>query len=168
MRDGRQCRHHARRSSETLWSPNRSGCPPAARYWREDVIGNLEIAKRAYDTFAAGRIDAALPCFAPDVVAYPFPEWLEEAEYRGHDGLRALIAVWTDNFDEFEFNNHEYREVGDSVLVLGETAGRIKGSGVPIREPLGVVYSDFRDGMIGKTRNFLTWRQALEAVGLRE
>ena len=129
---------------------------------------NVEIAMRAYDTFAAGGIDAALPYFAPDVVAYPFPEWLEESEYRGHDGLRALIAVWTDNFDEFEFHNQGFREVGDSVLVLGETAGKIKGSGVPIRQPLGVVYSDFRDGMIGKTRNFLTWRQALDAVGLRE
>ena len=129
---------------------------------------NLEIAKRAYETFAAGGVEASLPYFAPDVVAYPFPEWLEESEYRGHDGLRALIAVWTDNFDEFEFHNQGFREVGDSVLVLGETAGKIKGSGVPIRQPLGVVYSDFRDGMIGKTRNFLTWRQALDAVGLRE
>ncbi len=129
---------------------------------------NVEIAKRAYDTFAAGGIEAALPCFAPDVVAYPFPEWVEDSEYRGHDGLRALIAVWTDNFDEFEFRNAEFREAGDSVLVLGETAGRIKGSGVPIRQPLGVVYSDFRDGMIGRTRNFLTWRQALEAAGLSE
>ena len=53
-------------------------------------------------------------------------------------------------------------------MILGETAGRIKDSGVPIRQPLGVVYSDFRDGRIGKSRNFLTWRQALDAVGLSE
>jgi ketosteroid isomerase-like protein len=129
---------------------------------------NVEIAKRMYDTFASGGIEAALPYFAPDVVAYPFPEWVEESEYRGHAGMHALVAVWTENFDEFEFHNHEYREVGDAVLVLGETAGRIKGSGVPIRQPLGAVYSDFRDGKIGMTRNFLTWRQALDAVGLEE
>jgi ketosteroid isomerase-like protein len=129
---------------------------------------NVEIAKLAYERFAAGGIDAALSSFADDVVAYPFPEWIEQSEYRGHDGLRALIAVWTDNFDEFEFQNHEIREVGESVVILGETAGRIKDSGVPIRQPLGVVYSDFRDGRIGKSRNFLTWRQALDAVGLSE
>jgi len=63
---------------------------------------------------------------------------------------------------------HEFREVGESVLTLGETAGRIKTSGVPIRQPLGVVYSDFRDGQFGEIRYFLTWQQALEAVGLRE
>jgi hypothetical protein len=39
---------------------------------------------------------------------------------------------------------------------------------VPIRQPLGVVHSDFHDGQIGVTRNFLTWVQALEAVGLSE
>jgi ketosteroid isomerase-like protein len=129
---------------------------------------NVEIAKLAYERFAGGGIEAALPSFADDAVAYPFPEWIEQSEYRGHDGLRALIAVWTDNFDEFEFHNHEIREVGDSVVILGETAGRIKDSGVPIRQPLGVVYSDFRDGRIGESRNFLTWRQALDAVGLSE
>ena len=46
--------------------------------------------------------------------------------------------------------------------------GRIKGSDVPIRQPLGTVYSDFRAGMVGEVRNFLTWRQARESVGLRE
>jgi ketosteroid isomerase-like protein len=129
---------------------------------------NVELAKRAQDLFESGGIEAALVCFAPDVVAYPFPEWVEASEYRGHDGLRALVAVWTENFDEFEFANQEFHEVGDSVLILGETAGVIKGSGVPIRQPLGSVYSDFRGGKIGKTRNFLSWSQALDAVGLRE
>jgi hypothetical protein len=46
--------------------------------------------------------------------------------------------------------------------------GRIKGSGVPIRQPLGSVFSDFHNGQIGMSRHFLTWHQALEAVGLRE
>jgi ketosteroid isomerase-like protein len=124
---------------------------------------NLELVKRIQAAFAAGGIEATLPFFAADVVAYPFPEWVEASVYRGHDGLRALVAVWTENFDEFEFHIEEYREVGDSVLLLGETAGRIQGSGVPIRQPLGTLYSDFRDGSVGQMRNFLTWDQALEA-----
>ena len=82
--------------------------------------------------------------------------------------MRTVLAEWMDNFDDFEFHVHEVRDVGDRVLLLGETFGRIKGSGVPIRQPLGAVYSNFRDGQIGEGRNFLTWDEALEAAGLSE
>ena len=129
---------------------------------------NVELVKRLVESFNAGGIEAALPFVPPDVVWYPFPEWVEESEYRGHDGLRRVTAVWTDNFDAFKLEVNEFRKVGDRVLVLGETAGQIKGSGVPIREPIAAVYSDFRNGRIGEARYFLTWRQALEAMGLRE
>jgi hypothetical protein len=37
-------------------------------------------------------------------------------------------AEWTDNFDDFEFEVRP-RGVGDSVVMLGETVGRINGSG---------------------------------------
>ncbi len=129
---------------------------------------NVELVQRSQDLFAAGGIEATLPCFAEDVVVHPFPEWVEESEYHGHEGLRALIAVWIDNFDEFEFHASEIRDLGDTVLSLGETAGRIKGSGTPIRQPLGGVFSEFRDGRIGRCDYFLTWKQALEKVRLTE
>ncbi len=50
---------------------------------------NVEVVKRAYDALSAGGIEASLAYFRPDVVAYPFPEWVEASEYRGHDGQRA-------------------------------------------------------------------------------
>ena len=129
---------------------------------------NVEIVERAFDAFSTGGVEACLPSFSPDVVVYPFPEWPQQAAYRGHDGLRAVLAEWMDNFDDFAFHVHEFREVGDKVVLLGETFGRIKGSAVPIRQPLGGVYSNFRDGKIGESRNFLTWDEALEAAGPRE
>ena len=129
---------------------------------------NVEIVKRTFDAFATGGVEACLPGFSPEVVIYPFPEWPQQTEYRGHGGVRAVLAEWMDNFDDFEFHVREVREVGDSVLLFGETAGRIKGSGVPIRHPFGAVFSSFRDGQIGEGRNFLTWDEALEAAGLSE
>ncbi|MGI8512553.1 MAG: nuclear transport factor 2 family protein [Solirubrobacteraceae bacterium] len=129
---------------------------------------NVEIVRRGYEAFARGGVEALMPFFTRDVVFHPFPEWVEENEYRGHAGVRAVTSVWTDNFDDFEFEVSELREVGDKVVMLGATVGRIQGSGVPIRQPLGAVYSDFRDGQVGEGRNFLTWQQALEAVGLSE
>ena len=129
---------------------------------------NVELVRRAYNAFAEAGVEAVMPMFAPDVVMYPFPEWTERAAYCGHDGLRALLAEWTETFDDFEFAVSEVRETDDTVLVLAETVGMIKNTQVPIRQPVGTVYSDFRDGRIGTGRNFLTWRQALEAAGLSE
>jgi uncharacterized protein len=129
---------------------------------------NVDLVKRTFDAFSSGGVEACLPGFSPDAVIYPFAEWPQSTEYRGHDGLRKLLAEWTDNFDDFAFHVHEVREVGDRVLLLGETTGRIKGSGMPIRQPFGAVFSSFRDGQIGEGHNFLTWDEALEAAGLRE
>ncbi len=100
---------------------------------------NVEIVRQIYQAFAAGGVEAALPYMAPDSVLYPFPEWPGPSEYHGRDGLRRILAEWTENFDDFEFEIHEIRAVGDRVLLLAELVGRIKGSGVPVRQPLGAI-----------------------------
>jgi hypothetical protein len=33
-----------------------------------------------------------------------------------------------------------------------------------LRQPIGAVYFDFRDGRVGAIRFFLTWKQILEAM----
>ncbi len=110
-----------------------------------------------------------LPFLPEDVVWYPFPEWPDGAEARnGHDGVRELMDAWTDSFDEWTTVAHEIRDLGDHVLVLGEIAGRAKGTGVPIRQPLGYVCSDFRGTQIGEIHFFLTLDETLEAAGLSE
>jgi ketosteroid isomerase-like protein len=129
---------------------------------------NVEVVRKPYEAFNAAGADAALASFAPDAVMYAFAEWPGPDEYRGHDGLRRLMEEWTENFDAFAFEVREVREAGDKVLVLCEIVGRIKGTRVPIRQPVATLYSDFRDGRIGEGRNFLRWREGLEAAGLRE
>ena len=129
---------------------------------------NVELVPKVMTAFSTGGIGAALPLCAQDVVWYPSTEWLEDPAYRGRDGLRRASAIWTDNFDDVAWEVHEIRDVQERVVVLAELDGRIKDSGVPIREAFGIVVSDFRDGMIGEFRAFLTWQGALEAVGLRE
>ena len=128
---------------------------------------NIEIVRQVHEAFAAGGAEATRAFFAPDVLFYSYPEWAGPAEYRGHEGIRAVLAEFTENFDAFEIEVCELHEAGDSVVMLGETVGRIRGSSTPIRQPLGTVYSRFRDGRIGEQRNFLTWAEAREAAGLR-
>jgi hypothetical protein len=63
---------------------------------------NVEIAKRFIEAYGAGAaIERTFSVFPPDVVIYPFPEWVEKSEYRGHGGVRELTGVWRDSFDDF-------------------------------------------------------------------
>ncbi len=131
---------------------------------------NVAIVHSAFEAFNTGGIEAMLPFLAPDVVYYPppAPRWIEDAEYRGHAAIRKLSAMWTDNFDNFANEVQEARDTGERVLVLYEQVGRIKGSDRVVRQQVGAVFSDFRDGRIGKGRFFFTHEEALEAAGLSE
>jgi ketosteroid isomerase-like protein len=127
---------------------------------------NMEIVRRSFEAHRAGGIEAALPFYAPDFVWDAGPDWFEERIYRGHDGARRLGAIFAGNFEGYSLAVHEIRAVGEQVLALYEAIGRIRNSGLPLRQPVGIVLSDFRDGMIGKVRSYFSWHEARRAVGL--
>jgi len=112
-------------------------------------------------------LETLLAFYALDVVIYPAPGWVPDAVCRGHDGMRQLGAVWTENVVDATLEVHEIRDLHDRLLILAEFTGRSKDSGAPISQPFGVVNSDLRDnGTVGEVRFFLGWQQAIEAVGL--
>jgi ketosteroid isomerase-like protein len=129
---------------------------------------NVQLIRAAFDAFAADGLDAALPFFAPDCVWHPSDHWVDGSASRGHDGIRALVAAWDENFDDFRWNVHDIRDAQDRVVVLTHMTGRIKDSGLPLSQPLGLVASDFRGETFGDVQVFATWDEALEAVGLGE
>ncbi len=129
---------------------------------------NVEVVKESLAAYADGGIEVLLPFVRPDVVCYPFPEWVEEGVYRGHDGVRKVATIWTDTFDDFRVEFDEVEDHGSNVVALGTISGLIKVTGAPLRQPMGVVYSSFRNGLIGEIHFFTTWQQALKAVGLEE
>ena len=128
---------------------------------------NVEIVRRGYTAFAEKGIEGVIPFFTEDVVIYSIPEWPDDPEYHGHDGLRKLTRQWTENFDAFGFDISEIRDGGDTVIALYELVGETKGSATPMRMQIGAV-SEFRDGRIAGQRLFSSWEGALEAAGLRE
>ncbi len=127
---------------------------------------NLEIVKESLAAYADGGIEVLLPFLRRDVVCYPYPEWVEEGVYRGHDDFRKVATIWTDTFDGFRVEFDELQDHGSRVVALGTIGGLIKVTGAPLREPVGVVYSGFRNGLIGEMHFFTTRQQALKAVGL--
>jgi ketosteroid isomerase-like protein len=125
---------------------------------------NMELTQRAIDAWNADGVEGAVRFAPEDVLWHPFPEWIEAAEYRGHQGIREVVGVWTDNFDEYTLHAEELRDFGEVVVVLGEQRGRMKGSGTLLTQPLGWVATDFRDGRIGEAFFFVTWDEALRAA----
>jgi ketosteroid isomerase-like protein len=129
---------------------------------------NVELVRGAFRALNAGGIEAALAFFAPDCVWYPTDRWLEGSAYRGHEGMRTLVAAFSDNFDHWEFEVQDTRDMGDRVIARSEMRGRIKDSGATISQPIGLVVSDFGDDTFREVRVFASWREALEAVGIEE
>ena len=126
---------------------------------------NVELVRKLFEAFNGGGVEAALRLLPPDVVWYPFPEWVEESEYRGYDGIRRVMAVWTENFDEYAVDVHQVLDAGDQVVALIEQAALIKGSPDPVRQPVGALFSRFSEGVVGEAHYFMTWKEALEAAG---
>jgi ketosteroid isomerase-like protein len=129
---------------------------------------NVETIRRGYAAFAENGVEGVIPFFTEDAVIYSIPEWPDDPEYHGHDGLRKLTRQWRENFDEFGLDLRELRGEGDTVVALHELTGQTKDSAIPMTMQIGAVFSEFRDGRVAQQRLFSSWEDALEAAGLRE
>jgi ketosteroid isomerase-like protein len=128
---------------------------------------NVELVKRALDAFSSGDADAFAALTAPDL------EWatglgaIEGEIFRGRDGVQTYFGRLDSAWEDFRFLAQDFRDLGDSVLVLGRLEGRGRGGGLPIDSPVGAVW-DLRDGQVFRLRAYLDQSEALEAVGLRQ
>ena len=129
---------------------------------------NVELVRAAFESFNTQGIDAALPFFRPDAVWYPTSQWLEDSAYRGHEGIRELAAAFSHNFDGLAYAIHEVRDADERVVAHIEMTARIRNSGQPISQPLGLLVSGFRDGAFTEVRAFPSWAEALDAAGVEQ
>ena len=129
---------------------------------------NVEAVRRGYAALATEGVEGVIPFFTEDAVIYSIPEWPDDPEYYGHDGIRKLIRQWGDNFDDFGIDVRELHDGGDAVVALIELTGETKSSAIPMRMQIGVVSSEFTDGRVARQRLFSSWEEALEAAGLEE
>jgi ketosteroid isomerase-like protein len=127
---------------------------------------NVELVRRTFDAFEVGGFEAMMPLFSDEVVWYAAPGWLEDLEYRGHDGTRKLTSFWAENINDFSLVARDIRDLQDRVLVLVELTGRTKEGDIPLHQLSAMVYSRFHGGTIGEVRFYITWQDALAAVGL--
>jgi len=104
-------------------------------------------------------VDEALNYADPDILWNP----IEELPTQGHSAVRASVARWKAEWDDYEMTPEEFVDMGESVVVTVSLGGRGRVSRVPIDARFYDVYT-LRDGKIIRMDQFAERSHALAAV----
>jgi ketosteroid isomerase-like protein len=130
---------------------------------------NVEVMEKGIDAWNRHDTDLWLSYAAPEIEWMPAgPAAVEGAVYRGHEAVsRGMAAVW-ETWDLFDFHDGTLRDLADdAVLWLGHVQMRGGASGIELDQEFAV-HGVLRDGKLILVHTFLTWEEALAAVGQAE
>jgi ketosteroid isomerase-like protein len=129
---------------------------------------NVEVVRRAFESFNRRALSSAARAFRPDAEWIPYLAALEEHTYRGRDRIEAM---WRDVLSDFPDFRIELVEVvaggADKLVVEVEFQGMGRASGADTRATVFQVAS-FHEGQVARVEGFRERAEALEAAGLRE
>jgi ketosteroid isomerase-like protein len=127
---------------------------------------NVEIARRAYDAFAHGGVDAILDFLDPEIEWRMFEQFARDPRvYTGHAGVREVLGMFEENYDDFRAEPQEFIDAGDRVAVPVRLRGREKGTGEEASFELVQVWT-VGDDRATRLDVYSTREEALRAVGL--
>ena len=109
--------------------------------------------------FLCAGVDEALRYADPEIVWNP----IEELPTQGHAAVRASLARWKAEWDDYEVLPEAFVDSGDRVIATVRVRGRGRGSGVEIDAVFYDVYT-LSDGKIVRMDQFTERSQALEAA----
>jgi ketosteroid isomerase-like protein len=128
---------------------------------------DVEVARRAFDSFNRRELASAVDAFDPDAAWIPYLAALEEHIYRGRDQIERMWRDVLTNFPDFRIELMEVvSDRGDTLVLEVEFQGMGRASGADTRTTVFQVAS-FRDGRVTRIEGFRDRREALEAVGPR-
>lgn len=128
---------------------------------------NVETVQRAVEAWNADDLDAFLAELDAGVEWHPaIQPGLEggATSYLGHEGAR---KIWRQDrgeaWERLTNRPQEFRDLGESVLVLGHLDLTARATGLEFNQEVGEVF-DLRAGKIVRIRDFLTHAEAIEAA----
>ena len=110
-----------------------------------------------------------LYCLHPEVEldASALPALPDEGNRaQGHQGWFEFWRTWLIPWERFEYTLKRWRDAGDRVVVELVQRGRLA-SGLDYATHISNVWT-FDGSQVMRLQMFVTWAEALEAVGLRE
>jgi ketosteroid isomerase-like protein len=129
---------------------------------------NVELLRKGIDALNRRDVDLWLDYAAPEIEWLPAgPAAVEREVYRGYDEMRSGITAAWETWDVFEFQEDQVRDLGDSALWLGRVKMHGNASGVELDQEFAV-HGVVHDGKFILIHTFLSWQEALGAMGLSE
>ena len=130
---------------------------------------NVEVLRRAYESFNRGDREGAVAGFAPEA-EYVVTTAVEPGTRRGHDEIVAVMRkqweILTGAVQEID----RFHDRGDEIITVGSVSRTLPGSDARISNPLLISWK-FRDGKLVRLEQLGAgpdFPDALEAAGLRE
>jgi ketosteroid isomerase-like protein len=124
----------------------------------------VEIVRQGIEAWNQHDFEMGMRHLAPDVEWRPAsPAAVERSVYRGLEEVaRAFDAIW-ETWDTFQFEEHEIRDLGDSVLWLGTVHMRGGASQVELEQEFAnrLVFSGDK---VVRVEGYTSWQEAFEAV----
>jgi ketosteroid isomerase-like protein len=125
----------------------------------------IEIVRQGIEAWNQHDFEMGIRHLAPDVEWRPAsPAAVERSVYRGLEEVaRAFDAIW-ETWDTFHLEEHEIRDLGDSVLWLGTVHMRGGASQVELDQEFGI-HCSLRGGRVVRARAYPSWAEALQVAG---
>jgi ketosteroid isomerase-like protein len=138
--------------------------PPRSRLRRALLRRNW---LSGWSALARGDLDLMLVRFARDceLEVGPLVGVGMRSSYRGHAGVREVVADLSEAFERMELTPFEILDAGDRIVFLGHLHIRGGGSGVELDSPFAEVLWAER-GLIVRDNTFFDWDAALRVAGI--
>jgi ketosteroid isomerase-like protein len=118
-----------------------------------------EVVRTLFAAIDSGDIEGALTVVDPQVELYP-SAWSGGGVATGHDGIRRWLRQYGEDVSALRLEVDHVESRGDRVLVLGTAHDSRQGG--EFSQRLGWVF-ELDNGLIFRTRSYVTWAQAREA-----
>jgi ketosteroid isomerase-like protein len=127
---------------------------------------NVELHRRAIETFNARDVEAFVALCEPEIEFHSMFAAVGGGVYKGHDGLRKWFRDFEDVWgDQFHMEPEAYFDLGEQTLLFYGLQGRGKQSGAEVALRTAVV-ARWRDGLLVYFKGYSHREDALRDLGV--
>jgi len=126
----------------------------------------LDLLREAFARWNAGERTVDMDTVDSEVELHTPLASTRGAPYRGHEGMRQWLADIDGQFEVWELQVEDWRDLEDGrVMGLGAIHAQGRGSGVELDQPMAWIFA-FREGKVIRYDAFYSHAEGLRAAGL--